>query len=119
MSGSPVTLDTPGTTCHFDSNGCTATMLGHGGFDQHHAIPIELGGDPNQPLLPLCPNHHRRAHALLRYLIECVEAGVERDWAVLEHFVSAERQVALAALDAWVSFGRPPIPGWPCPAARA
>lgn len=111
-------LDAPGTVCYFDSNNCSASMLGHGGFDQHHPVPIELGGDPSQPLLALCPNHHRRQHALIRYLTECAETGVAPSWDVLDHFVAPERLLATEAVDQWIETGRPAINGWPCPAAR-
>lgn len=119
MSGIPAKLDAPGTACYLESNNCSASMLGHGGFDQHHAIPVELGGDPKQPLLALCPNHHRRQHALIRYLVECLVASVVPSWDVTGHFVTAERNLATAAVTAWDAAGRPAINGWPCPAARA
>jgi hypothetical protein len=119
MSGLVFALDTPGTSCAFDSNHCSTSMLGRGGFDQHHPIPLEFGGDPNQPLLPLCPNHHRRQHALIRYLIECLLDGTAAQWPVLEHFTADERAMAERVPVAYDAAGRPPIPGWPCPAARA
>lgn len=118
MSGLHASLDAPGTVCYFDSNNCSASMLGHGGFDQHHAIPVELGGDPNQPLLPLCPNHHRRQHSLIRYLVECLVGNVPPARAVTGHFTTAERNLASTAVNAWDAAGRPAINGWPCPAAR-
>lgn len=110
------TLDAPGTRCHFESHGCSRLVSGKGGFDQHHAIPIELGGDPNQPLLALCPIHHRRQHSLIRYLVEQIDAGPVP--AVMLHFTTAEQATAIAAVQHWDAAGRPPINGWPCPAAR-
>lgn len=108
-------LDAPGTRCAFESHGCSRLVEGCGGFDQHHAIPVELGGDPKQPLLPLCPVHHRRIHAAIRALVE--NSGV---WpaGVSRRYTTAERANVEAAYAAWVSNGSPKINGWPCPAAR-
>lgn len=112
----PRTIDAPGTACAFQSNACTAFLLGHGGFDQHHAYPISLGGTVVQStMLALCPSHHRRQHALIRYLVELLG---DPSWAVLGHFAPVERTTALAAIDSWRADGSPPIAGWPCPAAR-
>lgn len=113
------TLDAPGSVCAFDSNGCSHSASGHGGFDEHHAWPISLGGAEQGPLLVLCPLHHRRQHALLRYLVEQDEADAVPDWTVVEHFTHDERQTASAALAQWRNAGRPKVDGWPCPAARA
>lgn len=112
------TLDAPGTRCHFDSHGCTSLISGRGGFDQHHPIPVELGGDPNQPLLALCPIHHRRQHSLVRYLVEALVDGTPVAPAVTVHFTRPERDLATAAVNHWDTAGRPTINGWPCPAAR-
>lgn len=109
------TLDAPGTRCAFESHSCTALTAGRGGFDQHHAIPIELGGDPNQPLLPLCPIHHRRQHALIRTY---VEAAGQPPVLLLRRFAKPERLTAHAAYQAWITNGKPAIHGWPCPAAH-
>ena len=112
-------LDAPGTRCGFESHGCSHLAAGCGGFDEHHRDPVELGGDPRQPLLALCPLHHRRQHALIRYLIECDEAAVPPAHVVLVHFTPVERDTATHAVAQWIARGRPPIKGWPCPAARA
>jgi hypothetical protein len=113
MTG-PFTLDTPGIVCAFQSRSCTGMMLGHGGFDVHHEWPLSMGGADNQSSqLALCPNHHRRQHSLIRYL---VEDGT--DQAVVRHFTSAERTAAQIAINGWFSVGKPPIAGWEAPAAR-
>lgn len=107
-------IDTPGTVCSFASNACTPFMLAHGGLDEHHEYPISLGGTVSQStMLALCPNHHRRQHSLIRYLVEGGTA-----WSVLQHFTAVERDTALAAVTSWQADGSPPIAGWPCPAAR-
>ena len=113
------TLDAPGTVCHFESHGCTRLIAGHGGFDQHHPVPIELGGSDDQELLALCPLHHRRAHALIRYLVECLEDATAPAPSVTVHFTRAERDLAEAAVTYWDSAGRPVIHGWPCPAGSS
>lgn len=112
------TLDAPGTVCHLESHGCSRLVAGHGGFDEHHPIPVELGGDPKQPLLALCPTHHRRQHSLVRYLVESLEAGLAPAWPVMRSFTVAERDLASAAVKHWDGAGRPAIGGWSCPAAR-
>lgn len=112
------TLDAPGTVCAFASHGCTRLVAGHGGFDQHHPTPIELGGSPDQELLALCPIHHRRQHSLIRYLVECLEAGTAPQPSVTVHFTRRENDTAKAAVAQWDAAGRPTIKGWPCPAAR-
>lgn len=109
------TLDAPGTVCHLHSHDCTRLVEGVGGFDQHHPVPVELGGAPDQPLLALCPVHHRRQHAGIRAL---VEAGGDWPSGVQHRFTAAERQLIEDAYAAWVGNGRPVIKGWPCPAAR-
>jgi len=111
-------LDAPGTRCAFETHGCTALVAGRGGFDQHHPVPVELGGDPHQPLMPLCPIHHRRQHSLIRYLIKCLEANTPPDPNLLRRFRPAERDTARNATQAWDRNGRPAINGWPCPAAH-
>lgn len=112
------TLDAPGATCHFGAHDCSRLVSGRGGFDQHHPIPVELGGDPGQDLLTLCPLHHRRQHALIRYLIEALVDGTPVQPSVTVHFTRAERDAASAAVNHWDGAGRPQIRGWPCPAAR-
>lgn len=118
MSGVPEKLDAPGTRCALESHGCSHLISGAGGFDQHHPVPVELGGDLKQPLLALCPMHHRRQHALIRYLVECDEAGVDPATAIMRRFRSLERHLATTAVAHWVTANRPAINGWPCPAAR-
>lgn len=109
-----VGIDADGTVCSFQSYACTAHMTGAGGFDEHHAWPVSLGGPADTALLILCPNHHRRQHSLIRYLVETPTP----DWGVLQHFTSDERSTAIHAVDQWRAAGSPPIAGWPAPAAR-
>ena len=111
------TIDAPGTACAFDSNHCTTSLSGRGGFDQHHRWPVSLGGPENpNDLLILCPNHHHRQHALIRYLVE-VGIGPE-SYTVTCHFVTLELDAARYAVDHWKAAGSPAIAGWPTPAAR-
>lgn len=113
----PRRIDLPGTACAFQSNGCTGSLLAHGGFDAHHRWPKSMGGPENQSdELALCPNHHRRQHSLVRYLVELNDTPA--DWIVLQHFTSGERETAAYAVSAWVAAGRPAISGWSSPAAR-
>lgn len=110
-------VDLDGAVCAFASNNCTASMIGAGGLDEHHEWPVSLGGDERQAdntMLLLCPNHHRRQHALIRYLVENRAA----QWAVLRHFTPAERSAAGFAVEHWWAVGSPTISGWPAPAAR-
>lgn len=108
-------IDAPGTACAFNAHACTTQLLGHGGFDEHHEFPISLGGAANQStMLVLCPNHHRRQHALIRHLIE-VPGGA---FDVLKHFATAEVHAAVTAVANWTAAGSPPIAQWPTPAAR-
>lgn len=108
-------IDAPGTVCAFQSNGCTNAVLGRGGLDEHHAHPLSLGGAPNQStMLALCPQHHRRQHSLIRYLVENAVTSP----AVLGHFTHTEQQAAVDAVTAWRTAGSPPIANWPTPAAR-
>lgn len=110
----------PDVWCAFDANGCSKSMRFAGGFDEHHPWPISMGGASAQHKLILCPNHHRRQHALVRYIVQCTEASVEPDyWGVLVHFVARERDAAELALSDWDDAGRPDINGWPCLAATA
>jgi hypothetical protein len=110
-------LDAPGSRCAFGSR-CTLAMTGHGGFDEHHEHPLSLGGVEGQStMLVLCPQHHRRQHSLIRYLVECDTD--ERNPLVLRHFTRPERAAAEVAYMGWVSVGRPHVTSWPCPAARA
>jgi hypothetical protein len=111
----PMTLDAPGTVCAFDSNYCSRSLSGHGGFDQHHRWPVSLGGPENpDDLLILCPNHHHRQHALIRYLVEYPVT----ETTVTSHFVSVELETARYAVAQWRAAGSPAIAGWPTPAAR-
>jgi hypothetical protein len=113
-----MTLDAPGTVCAFDSNHCTTSLSGRGGFDQHHRWPVSLGGPENpDDLLILCPSHHARMHAVIRYLVEL--GTKSEDWLVMEHFAPAEREAARYAVLSWKAIGAPTIAGWPRPAARA
>lgn len=125
MSAHPVLLDRPGTECAM-SRSCVP-VLGAGGFDQHHPIPTEflevMGITLVQILLLLCPTHHRRQHALIRYLYNSHLLGTDRaEWTVLQHFNSIERQYAYEAI-AWLAEqnggSMPPVRNWPAPAARA
>lgn len=111
------TIDTPGTLCAFASHGCTGSISGRGGFDGHHRWPVSLGG-PEHPddLLALCPNHHRRQHSLIRYLIQFGDTSPSA--TVLAHFTTVERLTAIYAITQWRGAGSPPVAGWPCPAAR-
>lgn len=108
-------IDARDTSCAFASHGCSNSMGGHGGFDEHHRWPKSMGG-PEHPgdLLALCPNHHARQHALVRYLVETADPL----YAVLRHFTAAELEVADYALARWREAGSPPIAGWSRPAAR-
>lgn len=110
-------IDAPGTACSLASLECTSHMIGAGGFDEHHEFPISLGGAADQTtMLVLCPNHHRRQHSLIRYLVE--RAGVE-EFAVMRRFAKDEQVAARMAYSSWLTAGSPAIGGWPCPAARA
>ena len=115
----PVRVDEPGTRCSFDSHDCSALLSGHGGFDAHHRWPKEMGGAEHQSdMLTLCPNHHRRQHSLIRYLVECTIAGVNTHPAVTRKFAPLEWESALYALTAWTAAGQPTIAAWSAPAAR-
>lgn len=109
------TLDTPQAECAFDSHDCSHAVSGHGGFDQHHRWPKSLGG-PEHPgdLLVLCPNHHARQHALVRYLVETQVPQRQVTW----HFTSDELATAQYAFEQWKLAGSPHIDGWSRPAAR-
>lgn len=104
--------------CAFDSNTCSRSMSGRGGFDEHHEYPKFLGGDDHAgALLRLCPNHHRRQHALIRYLVEAHENGRSADWQVLRRFTPAERTAATFAIDGWTASGAPAVAHWGVDAA--
>lgn len=107
----------PGVVCAFDSRECTTSMAHAGGFDLHHPWPKGMGGAEEQVELALCPNHHRRQHALIRSMVESDLAGRTPSYAVLRRFQTAERAAAAKALGQWVGAGRPPITGWPALAA--
>lgn len=110
----------PGVWCAFDANGCSKAVRFAGGFDEHHPWPVSMGGAIVQHKLVLCPNHHRRQHALVHYLVKCTIASIEPDYrGVLVHFVAPERDAADEALSDWDDAGRPDINGWPCLAATA
>lgn len=114
-----VGLDEPGTTCAFHVHDCSDMIASHGGFDLHHRWPQFMGGAAHQPdELTLCPNHHRRQHALVRYLVECQQRDVPTSTRITRRFASIERETALYALTSWNNAGKPHIPGWSAPAAR-
>jgi hypothetical protein len=116
------TIDAPGTTCSFHNHLCSTQMAGHGGFDEHHEFPVSLGGAAGQTtMLVLCPNHHRRQHALIRYLVELFQSGNlgAGDPAVTGQFTVHELLAANSAVKSWIEAGQPVIASWPCPAARA
>lgn len=109
-------IDAPGTRCAFGVR-CSLGMAHHGGFDAHHEWPKSMGGaDGQSTMLTLCPNHHRRQHALIRYLVE--RDGQVPDPLVLRHYRRPERDAAWMAFTNWVQAGRPHVADWPCPAAR-
>lgn len=110
-------VDLDGAVCAFQSNNCTTSMIGAGGLDEHHEWPVSMGGDERQAdntMLLLCPNHHRRAHALLRYMVE----NDPLLWNVLRHFTAVEIAAAQFAVEHWRADGSPKISGWSAPAAR-
>lgn len=112
-----IDLDT--SRCQFHANGCSGTMVGHGGLQLHHEVPEFLGGlTVPSNLLALCPNHHARQHALVRYLIECDHARVAPAHRVVVHFTKAERAAASAALAGWHALAEPWPLSWSVPAAR-
>lgn len=76
---------------------------------------MSMGG-PEKPddLLVLCPNHHHRQHALIRYLIESNPSKS----AVTKHFALVERTTAEYAVAQWTASGSPTVAGWPTPVAR-
>lgn len=110
----------PTVQCAFETRACSVMMRHAGGFDEHHPWPISMGGATAQKMLILCPNHHRRQHSLVRYLVECEQADCVPDYrGVLIHFRPAERDAATAALTDWMKADQPNIDGWPCLAATA
>lgn len=120
MGAAPEKLDAPGTVCAFGKT-CTPPMIGAGGFDQHHPIPEEFGGPAVQVYLDLCPNHHRRQHALIHYIYAQERAGLTQAWSIMRRFNTDERRYAQAAVD-WLRSQNdgalPRIVAWPAPAAR-
>lgn len=114
----PLRLDVDGASCAFHSRECSGLLIGAGGLDVHHGWPVFMGGPGESADTNACPNHHRRQHALLRYLVEQELAGRPPSWAVLRHFTLVERDVAAYAVARWVDIGRPVIKGWNVPAAR-
>lgn len=115
----PRTIDAGHVRCLFHSNDCTEAMIGAGGLDVHHAWPQFMGGPESGADTVACPNHHRRQHALLRYLVECDRAGIAPAWAVRRRFNPLERSTAEYGVRRWIEAGRPPIRSWNVPAARA
>lgn len=114
-------VDLDGSVCALQSHDCTGSMTGAGGFDQHHEWPVFLGGDEraaNNTMLLLCPNHHRRQHALIRYLVECVQAGVKASYLVRRHYTKAELDAADFAVANWQAAGSPAVSSWNVPPAR-
>lgn len=91
---------------------CGKAVSNRGGLDEHHPDPVFMGGDPKQQKMLLCPNHHRRAHALDRAFVEA--NGRPR---LESSFTTIEWQVAQHAFDSWVARGRPALPGWSVPVA--
>lgn len=91
---------------------CGRQVSDRGGLDEHHPDPEFMGGDPGQILMLLCPNHHRRQHALIRAY---VEAGGRPK--LTSSFATIEWATAQHAFDSWVARGRPALPGWSVPAA--
>lgn len=115
--GATVGIDSPGLVCSLAALECSQHLTGAGGFDQHHEFPLSLGGAADQTtMLIVCPNHHRRQHALIRYLIE--RKSVE-EYAVMRRFTAKEQDAARMAVSSWLAAGSPAINGWPVPAARA
>jgi len=114
----PRSLDVDGAVCHFESNDCSSAVIGAGGLDEHHGWPVFMGGPSDEADTNACPNHHRRQHSLLRYLVECDRADRLPSWAVRRHFTAVERSTADYAVRCWVAAGRPLIRSWNVPAAR-
>lgn len=110
-------VDAAGASCAFGSS-CAATMIGAGGLDVHHAWPVFMGGPETGADTLACPNHHRRQHALLRYLVECDRRQLAPAWTVRRRYNVIERDTAAWAVDQWIAAGRPAIRGWNVPAAR-
>lgn len=108
----PRTIDGGFIRCDFHTWDCSYHAALVGGFDQHHAWPVVMGG-PERPdsLLTLCPLHHRRQHALLRAY---VENGV--DVKTVKWFSALERSTARSAVLQWISVGSPRV-YWNTPAA--
>lgn len=114
----PVSATAP-TECAFNSRSCSEFMAARGGFDSHHEFPKFLGGDDGQTTkLWLCPNHHRRQHALIRYLVECAERAVPTSHLVLRAFTETERDAAAVAVSGWQGAGAPRVAYWSTDAAR-
>lgn len=111
-------LDLDTARCAFHSNDCTESMIGAGGLDVHHGWPSFMGNPAEDGDTHACPNHHRRQHSLLRYLVECDRDGVAPAWAVRRRFTPVERATAEQAVAKWVGIGRPAIRYWNVPAAR-
>lgn len=111
-------IDVDGAVCAFGTT-CADTMIGRGGLDVHHAWPVFMGGPATGADTLACPNHHRRQHALLRYLVECDQDGTAPAWAVRRRYNVIERDTAAWGVEQWIAAGRPPIRGWNVPAARA
>jgi hypothetical protein len=108
-----LTIDGPQIKCAFHTWSCSDHIAGSGGFDQHHRWPKSMGGPEHPPdLLILCPNHHRRQHALVRAMCERGTDAIH----TLHWFSPAEKAVASYAFASWLSIGSPHI-SWVAPAA--
>ncbi len=110
---SQVGIDQNNNQCSFD-NCFSPMMIGHGGLVEHHEVPKSLGGAENGKKLELCPNHHYRQHALIRYFVENYPVMKTQ---VLVHYTADERAAALVAYQGWIRNGKPAA-FWPTPAAR-
>jgi hypothetical protein len=107
-----MTATVVGTVCAFGKR-CGAMVTRAGGLDQHHPQPLSWGGSPDQELLVLCPNHHRRQHALLATL---QARGGELSAVGGAVFHADELPTARLGYAGWMASGRPPIHGEPAPA---
>jgi hypothetical protein len=101
----PRMIDGENIVCSFHTWDCSDKAAFAGGFDQHHAWPVSMGG-PETPedLLVLCATHHRRQHALIRTYIEYGPSVRTVKW-----FSKLERDTARYAYDRWVGVGRPKV----------
>jgi 5-methylcytosine-specific restriction endonuclease McrA len=115
MPTSPAQIDSPDAKCAFGIR-CSQLVLGRGGLDVHHEFPLSLGGEEGKTeMLTLCPNHHRRQHALIRLFIENFGEPIP-PW-VHRRFHHEEVQAAIYAIQNWITAGKPHV-SWSVPAAR-